>query len=175
MTRRQLSVLALLLIVPMIAEAQRSSRGRRSRGFAGDSGKADFSQSQSLTKDLQKANPLEALLGKKKDLKLSPEEEKELKALNDALKDEVKPFFKTIDSVQKESRKPGEYAPTQGQLLIGRHLTSACADSIIARYDVAADSAVAKLAADRRQAAVELLEKEEKEREAQAQKARPPV
>jgi hypothetical protein len=180
MTTRQLSLVALFLILPMVAEAQRSSgTARKKRGFeAADGQQSDsiirnLADSPSLSKDLQKANPVETLLSKKKDLKLTADEEKDLKAMNETLKDAVKPFFKSIDSVARENKKTGEYAPTGGQMLLGRQLTKANVDSVMARYDSAEQEAVAKLAEERRQAATELLDKQEKDREAQSQNRRP--
>ena len=183
MTTRQLSLVAFLLIVPIMAEAQRGGGGggggKPKRGFgAADGRQADsiirnLTDSPSFSKDLQKANPVETLLKSKKDLKLTSDEEKDLKAINETLKDAVKPFFKTIDSVSKENKKTGEYAPTQGQMLIGRQLTRAYADSVMARYEAAEQEATAKLAAERRQAATDLLDKEAKDRQAEAQARRP--
>jgi hypothetical protein len=140
----------------------------------------NLAESPSLSRDLQKANPIESLLGKKKELQLSADEEKELKTLNESLKQTVKPFIKSIDSVSKENKKTGEYAPTQGQMLIGRQLTRAYTDSVMASYETAADAAVDKLAADHRQAANDFLDKEAKDRQAEAEarqqgKRRPPV
>src|SRR6185436_12215764 len=97
-------------------------------------------------KDLQKANPVEMLLEKKKDLGLTKDEEKELKTINDGLKDSTKPYFKTIDSVAKEEKKPGDYAPTSGQLLIGRRLEKEMSDSVMTLYRGAAEQAIGKLA-----------------------------
>jgi hypothetical protein len=183
MTTRQLSLVAFLLIVPIMAEAQRGGGGggssRPKRGFGAADGKQadsiirNLADSPSLSKDLQKANPVETLLGKKKDLQLTADEEKQLKAINESLKDAVKPFFKSIDSVSKENKKTGEYAPTQGQMLIGRQLTRAYVDSVVSRYGSAEQEAVAKLAAEHQQAANDLLDKEEKDREAKAQASRP--
>jgi hypothetical protein len=191
MTTRHLSLVALLLIVPMAANAQRRSGGSSAsptgcgdtgRGFKACGGSAevnkmikDLADSPSLSKDLQKANPIENLLDKKKDLGLSKDEEKELKTLNDGLKDSVKPFLKTIDSVSKEMKKPGDYAPTQGQMLAGRQLTRESTDSVMAKYREAADAAVAKLTEEHRQPATELLQKEMEAQMSSRRGGRPPV
>jgi hypothetical protein len=187
MITRKLSFVALLLILPVVvAEAQRGgSSTRKTRGFGAAGGSETdaimqgLAESPSLSKDLQKANPVESLLGKKKDLQLSADEEKELKTLNASLKETVKPFIKSIDSVSKENKKTGEYAPTQGQMLIGRQLTRAYTDSVMASYESAADAAVEKLAADHRQPANDFLDKEAKDRQAEAasrqDKRRPPA
>ena len=190
MTTRKLSLFALLLIVPVTLNAQgrrgggassggggaapssddcgtASSDAGRNRGFTAGGGAADarkmincMKESPSLSKDLEKANPIETLLDAKKDLKLTSDEEKELKAINKQLKDDTKPYFKTIDSVAREMKKTGDYAPTTGQMVVGRTLTRESADSIGAKYRAAADAGVAKLSEDKRQPATDLLQKE---------------
>ena len=190
MLSRKLSLLALFLIVPLTLDAQ----GRRGgggggggggRGFGAAGGAAevdamlrDMAESPSLSKDLQKANPVEALLDKKKDLKLSSDEEKELKTINSSLKESTKPYLKTIDSVAREMKKTGDFAPTQGQMLIGRQLTRESSDSVMSKYMAASEAALAKLTDEPRASATELLQKEREEQMAERRKARggrPPV
>ena len=205
MTPRKVSLLALLLIVPVALNAQRRGGGGSSsgvggsaptsaddcgtastdgkdRGFTAGGGSSEakkmincMKESPSLSKDLQKANPIETLLDAKKDLKLSGDEEKELKTINGELKDAVKPFFKTIDSVSREMKKTGDYAPTQGQIMVGRSLTRESADSVGVKYRAAADAALAKLAEEHRQPATDLLQKEMQAQMASRRGGRPPV
>jgi hypothetical protein len=202
MTTRKFSLIALLLILPLTLHAQRRRGGSDAggggspapsaddcgtastggRGFTAGGGAADakkmmncMKESPSLSKDLEKANPLETLLDAKKDLKLSSDEEKELKNLNKQLKDDVKPFFKTIDSVAREMKKTGDYAPTTGQQVMGRSLTRESADSVEARYRTASDAAIAKLAEEHRQPATDLLQKAAQAQMASRRGGRPPV
>ena len=176
---RKLYLVALLMILPSLLEAQRGGGGRGFRAAGGaseaDAMIRDMAESPSLSKDLQKANPIETILDKKKDLKLTSDEEKELKTLNGELKDAIKPFLKTIDSVAREQKKTGEFAPTQGQMLIGRQLTRESTDSVMMMYRGAAEQAVAKLAEERRQAANDLLQKEREAQRAARRGGRPPV
>jgi hypothetical protein len=160
---RKLTLLALLvLVIPATLSAQSRRRGLGAGGGAAEADKMirDMAESPSLAKDLQKANPVELLLDKKKDLKLTSDEEKELKTLNNSLKESIKPYLKTIDSVAKEMKKTGDYAPTQGQMVIGRQLTRESTDSVMTRYDAASGDALAKIAEERRQPATEFLQKE---------------
>jgi hypothetical protein len=204
MPTRKLSLFALLLIVPVALNAQgrrgggggggggggtpssddcgtASSDAGRDRGFKTGGGATAnkmincMKESPSLSKDLEKANPIETLLDAKKDLKLTSDEEKELKNINKQLKDDTKPYFKTIDSVAREMKKTGDYAPTSGQMVIGRTLTRESADSIGARYRAAADAGVAKLSEDKRQPATDLLQKEMESQMASRRGGRPPV
>jgi hypothetical protein len=185
MTMRKLSLIALVLIVsvPLTLEAQRGGGGggsRRGLGAGGGSDEADrlirdMADSPSLSKDLQKANPLEVLLDSKKDLKITSEEEKEIKTLNNSLKDAIKPYLKTIDSVAREMKKTGDYAPTQGQMVVGRQLTRESSDSVMVKYRAASQEALAKLAEERRQPATELLQQQMEAQRAARRGGRPPV
>jgi hypothetical protein len=206
MTTRKFSLIALLLILPLTLHAQRrrggdaggggasapsaddcgtASTDGRNRGFTAGGGAADakkmmncMKDSPSLSKDLQKANPVEFLLDKKKDLAVTKDQEKEIKAINDELKESIKPFLKAIDSVSRENKKTGDYAPTQGQMMMGQQLTRSSVDSVRARYDAAAEAAVGKLSEDHRQAATDMLkqEREEQMRNARGSRGgRPPV
>jgi hypothetical protein len=184
--KRTLSLIALLAVLPVALDAQgrrTSGGGGGGRGFsaAGGAAEADallnsMAESPNLSKDLQKANPIETLLDKKKDLKLTSDEEKELKTINSALKESTKPYFKTIDSVAREMKKPGDYAPTQGQIVVGRQVTRESSDSVMAKYGVAAEEALAKLAEERRRPALELLQKERESQMGALRKGgRPPL
>ena len=204
MTMRKLPLLALLLIVPVALHAQgrrgggggggggggsavptaddcrAASGGGRGLGAGGDAAAAKrmiacMAESQSLSKDLQKANPIEVILDAKKDLKLSSDEEKELKTINNELKDAIKPYLKTIDSIARENKKTGDYAPTQGQMLVGRQLTRESADSVGAKYRAATDAALAKLTEEHRQPASDVLQKEMEAQMASRRGGRPPV
>ena len=186
MTTRKLTLLAFLVVVPIALHGQGrrggGGGGGADRGFKAGGSTAEanalinsLAESPSVSKDLQKANPLETLLDKKKDLKLSSDEEKEIKTLNSALKDEIKPYLKTIDSVAREMKKEGDYAPTQGQMLIGRKLTRESADSVMTKYRAAADAAIEKLAEEHRQPATDLLLKEMAAQQAARRGGRPPV
>ena len=202
MTPRKLSLAALLLIVPLTVNAQgrrgggggggggssapsaddcrAASGGGRGLSAGGDASAANrmincMKESASLSKDLQKANPVEVLLDAKKDLALSKDEEKELKAINDAIKDAIKPFLKTIDSVDREFKKTGDYAPTSGQMIIGRGLRREMSDSVMAHYQTGAQDAIGKLAEPHRQSATETLQKAREEMMSKQRGGRPPV
>ena len=168
MSMRKLSLAALFVILPAAVEAQSRGGGAGGgRGFraAGGASEADamirdMAESPSLSRDLQKANPIEFLLDKKKDLQLTSDEEKELKSINNSVKESIKPYMKTIDSVAREMKKTGDFAPTQGQMLLGRRLTREMTDSVMATYQWAGEQGVAKLAETRRQPATDLLQKQ---------------
>lgn len=182
MSMPRLSVLALLVIIPATSFAQRGGGGgdfgrMGSGGSAKDADRMirDMADSPSPAKDLEKANPVEILLDKKKDLGLTDAEQKELKSLGNVVKDSTKPYFKTIDSAQREQKKTGGYAPTSGQMLILRRVSREAADSVRSHYARAGQEALLKLTEEHRQPATDLLKKEIDELMAARRGGRPPV
>ena len=171
--RARYVLLMALMILPMTLTAQRRGGGGRGLGAGGSSREADamirdLADAPSLSKDLQKQNPLEIILDKKKDLK----------TMSSALKESLKPYFKTIDSAQRAQRKQGAEEPTQGQMIVLRGILREAADSVRAHYERATPSAMAKLGEERRQPATDALQKEMEEQMAArrgARGGRPPV
>jgi hypothetical protein len=141
------AILALFLVGPLALDAQ----GRRGSGTGGGSGagtgggggpkrdpvappaRISGSDEPSLSREIERANPVDALLDARKQLRLSREEETELKSINKRLKTEIKPFLK--------------------------NLTSEAIDSVAQKYRAATDSALAKLTEEHRSAAKDLLQK----------------
>jgi hypothetical protein len=169
MHAHRLFLATLLMVGPAMVEAQRGGGGSRGggRGFgaAGGSREADalirdLADSPSVSRDLQKQNLVEIILDKKKDLKLSSDEQKELKALASSLKESLKPYFKTIDSAQREQRKTGDAAPTQGQMIILRGVLREASDSVRVTYERVTPDVMAKLSEEHREPAAGIVKKE---------------
>ena len=188
MKMRNLSFLALLVVVPTVSFAQGGAGGdqpKKNPGFGKgmDTKGADgadalikgLKEPPSMSKEMQKANPVEFLLDKKKDLQLTDAEQKELKAIVSAMKDQTKPYFKTMDSVQREQKKTGDYAPTTGQMVILRRVSREAQDSVRAIYDRSTQDALAKIAEEKRQPATDALKKEMEEQMAERRGNRPPM
>src|SRR4051812_31166030 len=148
MSTRRLFIAAMLVLFPLSLQAQRKGSagvagataagasesngcGTASGGFGkigggGSAKEADCVQknmkgSASMAKDLDQQNPVSILLDRKKDIKLTDDEQKSLKSLNETLKDSVKPYFKTLDSAQKVM-KDGGGDMESGQRMILRSL-----------------------------------------------------
>jgi hypothetical protein len=190
MSTRRVFIAATLILVPISLQAQRGKGsagvsaataagasesngcGTASGGFGkigggGSSKEADCIQrntkgAASMSKELQEQNPIALLLDRKKDIKLTDDEQKSLKSINDMLKDSTKAYFKTLDSAQKEMKNGGSDMPA-GQRLILRSLLEQTSDSVNARYDAALKEAMTKIAADRQQAATDALQKAKQE------------
>lgn len=178
---RHLSFLALLVAVPAVSYAQGDGPKKTGYGKGLDTKGADgadalikgMKEPPSMSKDMQKANPIEFLLDKKKDLQLSDAEQKEIKTIASTVKDQTKPYFKTMDSVQREQKKDGDYAPTTGQMVILRRLSREAQDSVRAIYQRSTEEALSKISEDKRKAATDALQKEQEERAAERRGGRP--
>jgi hypothetical protein len=181
MKMRNLSFLALLVVVPAVSHAQGDAPKKTGYGKGMDTKGADgadalikgLKEAPSMSKEMQKANPVEFLLDKKKDLQLTDAEQKELKTIASTVKDQTKPYFKTMDSVQREQKKEGDYAPTSGQIVILRRVNREAQDSVRAIYERSAADALAKISEEKRPAATDALKKEIEERAAERRGGRP--
>ena len=124
MSARRLSLVAVLLVVPMILSAQK--RGGGGGGSKSERGKMTFDTTRARNsgllspKDLEKENMVGFVLDKKKDLKLSDDEVKALKGINDRLKDSVSVAMNSLDSIASRMRRTGEKAGDG--IMRGRHL-----------------------------------------------------
>ena len=166
MSVRRLSVVAALLVLPTILSAQkRGDRGGKSENkdkMALDTGRVRGSGIMS-TKDLQKDNMVAFVLDKKKDLKLSDDEVKALKGINDRLKDTVSVQMNSIDSIASRMRPTGDLAPTEGDRNVGRLIASARITEVRSQYDAFLKEALTKLSEEHQKAANDLIEVRRKE------------
>ena len=168
MSVRRFSVLAVLLVLPTILSAQK--KGDRSKSemekekdkLALDTGKVRGSGIMS-TKDLQKDNMVAFVLDKKKDLKLSDDEVKALKGINDRLKDTVSVAMNTLDSIASRMRRTGDLAPTEGDRNVGRLIASDRIAEVRSQYDASLKEALTKLSDEHQKAANDLIQARRKE------------
>jgi hypothetical protein len=142
-----------LLTLPSLAHAQRG--GRKSRG--GDDanvskGPIKPKRDQYSSKELQKENMVNFILDKKKDLKLSDDEVKALKEINDHLKDTTKAQLKSLDSLANEIRYSGQ-EDAAGRIFGAQFLAD-----VRRQYDEHLQTALAKLTEDQQKAANALIE-----------------
>lgn len=167
MSARRLSLVAVLLVVPMILSAQK--RGGGGGGSKSERGKMTFDTTRARnsgmlsTKDLEKENMVGFVLDKKKDLKLSDDEVKALKGINDRLKDSVSVAMNSLDSIASRMRRTGDLAPSEGDRNVGRLIASQRAADVRAQYDVFLKEALTKLSEEHQKAASNLVEARRKE------------
>ncbi len=103
--RRTTLLLALLMIMPGVALAQRGSRSRsgatsRTDMFPGE--QAQHRATAVTSSKLQDLDPLSILIDKHKDMQLSDSQETALKSMNDQLRTAQKPAFHALDSLNQQ-------------------------------------------------------------------------
>jgi hypothetical protein len=169
MSVRRLSLMAVLLVLPTILSAQKRGGGSSAGGSKSERNKMTFDttrvRSSGLlsTKDLEKENMVGFVLDKKKDLKLSDDEVKALKGINDRLKDSVSVAMNSLDSIASRMRRTGDLAPSEGDRQVGRLIASQRVSDVRSQYDVFLKEALTKLSDDHQKAANDLIEARRKE------------
>lgn len=165
MSSLRLAVIALV-IVPALASAQRrSSRGSSRANWDEVTSTSSRSGIQLSTKDVEKMSPIKLLLDKKKDLKLTDDQQNTVKGLEGKLDEKNKPLLETLDSLRKET-KISSSRPSDEDVAKAAIAHSAFVD-LLARirssYDSSLTEAMPVLDATQQATAKELLAKQRSE------------
>jgi hypothetical protein len=172
------NLLVLALMVPLVAEAQRGGgssgappvqtvrknpRGDQPnyRGLGPGTGAFTISN-----KDVESLSPVKLLLDKKKDLALTEEQLKQLKALEAELKVENDTLFDTVDSLRKQLRTNPNASNPQVEQMRVNGVRSAMVEAIKAireNFGKAEPACVAVLDETQQKTASELLDKHSEE------------
>jgi hypothetical protein len=159
---RRLLVLATLLLIPTIASAQRRGGG----GFGRDQGATyggpgNMPGLQLSNRDVEDISPLKLLIDKRKDLQLADDKLKELKDLESQLKEKIKPAFKVLDSLRRESRGSGRGSDEdRSKMMSARDRVMSIVAEIRVQYDAAFKEALPLLDEAQQKTANELAEKQ---------------
>lgn len=157
------AVLAMVLVaLPAVASAQRGGRGM------GGSKEADWNavtagvpKGPSISgKDLTEASPLQALLDKKKQLKLTDTQIAAIKEADGKLQTMNQERYLLVDSLKKQMRP--SVAPTaedEARLVVARESMQGVVRDIRTSHDVEAKAIVTTLDADQQKIAAEVLDK----------------
>ena len=171
-------VFAALLLVPAVAAAQRGGgggAGGTSEASSRRDSRAHFDEVEKGTKpglqlsngDLEDISPIKLLVDKRKALKLSDDQTRQIKEIDGTLKAKNAPLFKTMDSLRIEL-KPRSGTPNEADRLrmtMARNDVSVVVKSIRGNYDAALTQAIPLLDATQLQAAHDLIAKQTKEAE----------
>ena len=178
MPSRKLLLLALLLLVPIAAEAQRRGGGGGGGGRGGGR-RADFKNMGAgnmpisiSNKDIESMSPVKVLLDKKKDLTLTDDQVKQLKALDVTLKTNNDTLWKAVDSLRKEMKVNNNAANPQVEQIRVRGARTSMVEVIKAlkeSFDAAEPDALKVLTEDQQKTAGDLLEKHQAEAESMLQ------
>jgi len=162
MVSRRLGVFALLMI-PVVASAQRGAAGRGTKPPDYDqlSAKDRSPGGMKLTnKDVESMSPVRMLIDKRKDLALSDDQLKAFKDLDAKSKPRNDTLFKALDSLRREL-KPSTAPPDVERLRVRSLMPSVIAvvQEIRANYDADAGAALPLLVDSQKKTAGELLAK----------------
>lgn len=163
MIRTRYALVALCLL-PGIGSAQRGGGGGRDRGTRADYNamEKDAPAPMKLTRgDLEDISPLKLLMDKRKELKLTDDQQKQLKELQGKLKDANAPLLSRFDSLRIVARpRPNPSDEDQLRMAIGREEILTVVKSLRASYDASAQGAMAVLDDAQKATATGLLEKQ---------------
>jgi hypothetical protein len=166
---RSVAVLALVA-VPAVAAAQRS------RGSFGGEKEADWkaiggdkaggSGIQLSNGDVEKISPVRLLVDKRKDLKLTDDQLKRIKDLEEQLKGKNQPAFRALDSLRKESKASAKPSDEDRSRMMGaRRGVMTVLGDIRANYEASLKEALALLDESQQKTANELVQKQSQEAE----------
>ena len=160
MFRTSIVVLSLVLL-PTLTSAQ--SRGGRERGARDNSdsiAKAMPSGPKLSSRDIEGISPLRFLVDKRKDLKLTDDQQKQFKEADAKLKDKNMPMLKSVDSLVK-LMKPSSLpsADDDARVAIARESLMKVISDIRTNYDAAAKEAMPALDDTQKATATTLLQK----------------
>jgi hypothetical protein len=165
MSARRLSLVAALVVVPTILLGQRGGGGGVSSATQGtgvrtkidaDPVKPTRINGIPTSKELQKENMVNFVLDKKKDVKLSDDEVKALKSINDRLKDTVSAPMKSLDSIAGEMKRGGD-------MRAARVFAPQYVGEVRFQYEAFLKEALTKLSEEHQKAANDLIEARRKE------------
>lgn len=164
--RTLLTALLLLSAYASIADAQ---RGRRTRGEPdanwNDMDRFSRSASPLTVKDVENMSAVKLLVDERKKLRLSDDQNNQLKSMVAQEKETNKDALQAVDSLRKIARaRPTAMTPEEEtRMTIARAELRTVIDTVFARYRATADQALALLDDTQKAAATELLEKQRDE------------
>jgi hypothetical protein len=164
MLHRKLAVLALLiLLVPSLVEAQRRSRTRGDKEANWDAIEQNASSGPRFSaKDIEGLSAIRILVDKRKDLKLSDEQAKQLRDLGKKEDDATKAQFAVVDSLKTalRSRAGSDPDAERARVSIAQQELMNVIGQIRASYDATFKEALPLLDEPQQKAATALVEKE---------------
>jgi len=153
--------LALLVVIPALLSAQRGGGGGSGGTRRPGSGFSDSAEVRPLSRDdVNDANPLNLLVDKRKDLKLTDAQLAALKDASAKLKDRILPSLKTIDSLNSVMRLLSTSLADQDAARSARSTFLQTLKSIRDTYAASAQDAVTQLDPDQQKTANEVVQRQ---------------
>jgi Spy/CpxP family protein refolding chaperone len=158
-----LALIALVALAPT-ADAQRRQRGEPDANY--DAMLRESKIGLKLSNgDVEDMDPVKRLVDKRKDLKLTDEQQKQLKDIQAKTKETNKPLFKQLDSLRQAMRPRAGFDEDADRARMGlaREAVGQTVASIRANYDASLTEAKPILTAEQVPKADELLKKQSEE------------
>jgi len=165
------AIIIALLIVPMVADAQRGGRRRGTEAPNYDAlVNEDRGEGAVLAKrDLETMNPTKLLIDKRKALSLTDSQLAQIRDLDAKLATMNDSLFKTLDSLRTEMRKKNTGLSPQVEAMRKRGIRQGMVDivqAVRANYNATSEKAVPVLSEEQQKTANEMLDKQEKDGDA---------
>lgn len=174
MSLRKLAFVTLLF-APTVLIAQRGGGGAGGGRVERGDRRANYDEMNKLTtpglqlsnRDVEDISPIKLLLDKRKDLKLTDDQQKQIKDIESRMRESVKPSFKVLDSLRGVMKRPaGNLSDEErAQVSIARQEVGTVVGQIRESYAGSLKEAVALLSADQQKTAQELVDKQSQEAE----------
>jgi hypothetical protein len=172
MSLRKLAFVTLLF-APTVLLAQRGGggAGRVERGDRrpnyDEMSKTTTPGLQLSNRDVEDVSPLHLLLDKRKDLKLSDDQQKQIKDLENKMKETVKPSFKTLDSLRAVMKRPSGTLSDEerAQVTLARQDVGRVVGEIRDAYGASLKETMALLNPEQQKTAQELVHKQSQDAE----------
>ena len=173
MSLRKLAFVTLLF-APTVLMAQRGggSSGGSGRVERGDR-RANYDEIEKTAtpglqlsnRDVEDISPIKLLLDKRKDLKLTDDQQKQIKDIESKMKETVKPAFGSLDSLRAVMKRPaGKLSDEErAQVALARQDVPTVIAKIREGYDASLKDAMALLNPDQQKTAQELVDKRSQE------------
>lgn len=173
MIRPMHAVLAFAMIASTAAAQRGGGRGGDRFGGSGNNDLKNALSENTIgmkltVGDVEDMSPVNLLVDKRKDLKLTDDQLKQFKAMNEKLKETNKPHLKALDSLRTAMRPRGgggDPEVERARLMMTRDEVNGVLKTIRGNYQTALDEALPVLDATQRPKADELLKRQATETE----------
>lgn len=164
MVRTSVVILAVVLL-PSLGRAQGRGRDRGARDNSDSIARAMPSGPKLNSRDIESISPMRFLMDKRKDLKLTDEQQKQIKEADGKLKEQNAAMLKQVDSLVREM-KPGsgsQSADDMARIAIARDVLFKVIGDIRVNYDASLKDMLTKLDDSQNETVKSLLPKRQDE------------
>ena len=164
MYRTSVAILTLVLL-PSLADAQGRGRDRGARDNSDSIARAMPSGPKLNSRDIESISPMRFLLDKRKDLKLTDDQQKQIKETDGKLKEQNAAMLKQVDSLVREMRpgSSGRTAEDEARVVIARDALMKVLVDIRVNYDASLKEILTKLDETQNTTVQSLLPKQQEE------------